>query len=109
MKLTVPPGTTLTVIVMNHLPASSTVSITVDGVPTAPLQVPANRVWYNLYTTKAGGLGVAVTDDQGTPLFLSGDYVQVGGGSCHYIGAGKTPAGLYTDVTVVLAWPSRVV
>jgi hypothetical protein len=105
---TVPDGTALTVTVLNNLSAQATVNVAVGAETADPLQVSATQETHKTYTANSGQLNITVTDDQGKPLRLSANNEQVGGGSCLYIGAEKEAAGLYTDVVVLITWPSKV-
>lgn len=102
-------GASLTLLVLNNLPAQSNVIVAVDGAATPALQVPAQRVWYNIYASNTGQLSIDVSDDQGTPMLLSASSAQVGNGTYLYIGAEKEPVGKYTDTIVMISWPSKVV
>jgi hypothetical protein len=104
-----PARASLTVLVLNNLSAQTNVTVTVDGTATPDLQVPAQRVWYNIYASNSGHLGIDVSDDRGTPMLLSTSSSQIGHGTYLYIGAEKEPAGIYTDTIVMISWPSKVV
>jgi hypothetical protein len=101
-------GTVLTVTVLNNLATDVTVTVAMEGGPTDTIPAAATQETHKSYTvTGAGQVSIAVAGNN-QAMRLSPSVQTVGGGYCRYIGAEQKAAGVYTDVVVVVTWPSKV-